>query len=105
MNIWPQRIRLRECRHNANRRNPDSSARSMTGRQNDKAIAETDYNVENPGDTYTRNNNRYFNIRHCHAERSNRKTFFARTVVDWTHIDNTKVHADSEKTVHTHCIC
>ena len=99
MNIWPQR----ECRHNANRMNPNSRARSMTGLQNDKAVAETDYNVDNPSDTYTRNNNWCFNIQHRHTELSNRKTFFVRTVVDWTYIDNT-VHADSEKSFHTHCV-
>ena len=69
----------------------------MTGLQNDKAVAETDYNVDNPSDTYTRNNNWCFNIQHCHTELSNRKTFFVRTVVDWTYIDNTQFMLTQKK--------
>lgn len=53
-----------------------------------------DFNFTNPIENYTRNNDKCYNIQHCRTEQL-KNSFFVRTAVDWNHLDNTAVHADS----------
>ena len=55
---------------------------------------DSDFVSSNIIDTYIRNNDRGYNTKPCRTDQY-RNSFFYRTVVDWNHLDNNTVHADS----------
>ena len=61
-----------------------------------------DCSRSNPTDSYTRNSSRCFNNQRCLAEQYNYSSV-TRTAVNWNHLDNTTVHADSELFPNSHC--
>ena len=59
-----------------------------------RSTRNTHYITQNIVEQYTRNNNRCYTIKPCRTDQY-RNSFFHRTVIDWNHLDNSTVNADS----------